>query len=80
MSDVPSTASPTNFWLQPVTVGVLAAVVGFASFFVIVLQGLRGVGASPAEAASGLLLLCLAQDGLAIWLGLRVWRRRQSSD
>ncbi|TMV82044.1 benzoate transporter, partial [Thioclava sp. BHET1] len=72
MPDVPSTASPSStVWLQPVTAGVLAAVVGFASSFAIVLQGLRGVGASPAEAASGLLLLCVAQGALAIWLGLR---------
>jgi benzoate membrane transport protein len=45
--------------LQPVTAGFLAAVVGFGSAFPIVLQGLAGVGASPAQAASGLLALCV---------------------
>ena len=45
--------------LQPVTAGFLAAIVGFGSAFPIVLQGLAGVGASPAEAASGLLALCI---------------------
>jgi benzoate membrane transport protein len=57
---------------QPISAGVLAAVVGFASAFPIVLQGLAGVGASPAEAASGLLALCIGQALLAIWLGLRM--------
>jgi benzoate membrane transport protein len=45
--------------LQPVTAGILAASVGFGSAFPIVLQGLAGVGASPAQAASGLLALCV---------------------
>jgi benzoate membrane transport protein len=45
--------------LQPVTAGLLAAIVGFGSAFPIVLQGLAGVGASPAQAASGLLALCV---------------------
>lgn len=57
--------------VQPITAGVLAALVGFASSAAIVLQGLLGVGATPAEAASGLMALCLAQGLLAIILGLR---------
>jgi benzoate membrane transport protein len=57
---------------QPISAGVLAAIVGFASAFPIVLQGLAGVGASPGEAASGLLALCIGQALLAIWLGLRM--------
>jgi benzoate membrane transport protein len=65
-------APATGSIAQPVSAGVLAAVVGFASAFTIVLQGLAGVGASPAEAASGLLVLCIGQGVLAIWLGLRM--------
>jgi benzoate membrane transport protein len=38
---------------------------------VLVLAGLRAVGATPAEAASGLLTLCLCQAALAIILSLR---------
>ena len=57
--------------LQPVTAGIVAGIVGFASAFAVVLQGLAGVGASPMEAASGLLVLCLGQGALAIFLGLR---------
>jgi benzoate membrane transport protein len=57
--------------VQPVTAGILAAIVGFASSFTVVLQGLAAVGASPAQAASGLLVLCLFNGVLAIWLSLR---------
>jgi len=57
--------------VQPAVAGVLAAVVGFASAFAIVLQGLASVGADGREAASGLLAVCLVQGGLTIWLSLR---------
>lgn len=57
--------------IQPVVAGALASVVGFASSFTVVLAGLAAVGASPAEATSGLLALCLAQGVLAILLSLR---------
>lgn len=68
---VPPTPAAMSFPVQPVTAGILAAVIGFASAFAIVLQGLAGVGASPGEAASGLLVLCVGQGVLAIVLGLR---------
>ena len=60
--------------VQPVTAGLLAAVVGFASAFAVVLTGLAGAGASPAQAASGLLALCVGQGLLTIVLSLR-WRQ-----
>lgn len=47
--------------LQASLAGMLAAFVGFASSFAVVLQGVRAAGASPAEAASGLfamLVIC----------------------
>jgi benzoate membrane transport protein len=56
---------------QPIFAGVLAAVVGFASAFAVVLQGLTAVGATPAQAASGLLALCVVKGPLAIWLSWR---------
>jgi benzoate membrane transport protein len=65
-----SGSSPRAGW-QLLTAGVLTAVVGFASSFPVVLQGLDAVGASPAQAASGLLALCLAQGGIGLWLSLR---------
>ncbi|MFR9777744.1 benzoate/H(+) symporter BenE family transporter [Micromonospora sp. MS34] len=57
--------------LQPVLAGVITALVGFASSFTVVLAGLRAVGADQAQAASGLLVLCLATGCCAVWLGLR---------
>ncbi|WBB73410.1 benzoate/H(+) symporter BenE family transporter [Micromonospora sp. WMMD1128] len=57
--------------LQPVLAGVVTALVGFASSFTVVLAGLRAVGADPAQAASGLLTLCVASGVCALWLGLR---------
>ncbi len=59
--------------LQPIIAGVIGALTGFASSFAIVIAGLLAVGASPAEAASGLLALCIGQALLA---GLLSWRFR----
>ena len=59
--------------LQPIIAGVIGALTGFASSFALVIAGLIAVGASPAEAASGLLVLCIAQAVLA---GLLSWRFR----
>jgi len=53
---------------QPVTTGVVAALTGFASSFVIVIAGLRAVGATDAQAASGLLALCVLVAALCIAL------------
>jgi len=57
----------------PVVAGVVGAVTGFASSFTVVLTGLTAVGATPAQAASGLLALCALQGLLAIALS---WRHR----
>lgn len=61
---------------QPIVAGVVTAVVGFTSSFAVVLAGLRAVGASPDEAASGLLALTVAfgllMSGLALWTRLPV--------
>jgi benzoate membrane transport protein len=46
-------------WTQPAVAGIVAAVVGFAGAFAIVLAGLQAVGASDAQASSGLLVLSL---------------------
>jgi benzoate membrane transport protein len=68
---------PRGSWVQPVSTGLLAAIVGFASTFTIVLQGLTRVGATPAEAASGLLAICVVQGILSI--GYSVWRKEPIS-
>ncbi|MEO8668085.1 MAG: benzoate/H(+) symporter BenE family transporter [Bauldia sp.] len=57
--------------LQPVSAGILAAFVGFASSFTIILAGLTAVGASPAEAASGLFAASLGLGLLSIVLSFR---------
>jgi benzoate membrane transport protein len=56
---------------QPVLAGLLTALVGFTSSFAVVLAGLRAVGASPAQAASGLLAVCAAQALGMLWLARR---------
>lgn len=56
---------------HPITAGIVASITGFASSFALLTAGLRAVGATEAEAASGLLILCLFQGLLAIGLSLR---------
>lgn len=70
-------APPQGSWVQPLSTGILAAIVGFASSFAIILQGLARVGASPAEAASGLMILCLVQGVATLIFSL--WRRQPIS-
>lgn len=55
----------------PVLAGVVTAVVGFSSSFVVVVAGLTAVGASPAQAASGLLTLLVTQAVGMLWLSVR---------
>lgn len=55
----------------PVLAGVVTAVVGFSSSFVVVLAGLTAVGASPSQAASGLLVLLVTQALGMLWLSVR---------
>ncbi len=59
--------------LQPVSAGLIAALVGYASSFAVILKGLTAVGASDAEAASGLMALSIAM-GLA-GVALSLWTR-----
>ena len=69
MSDsLPS--SPAASLVQPISAGLLSAIVGFASAFAIVLAGFTAVGATPAEAASGLFAICLGLGLLSIAFGV----------
>lgn len=56
---------------RPVVAGIVTALVGFTSSFAVVLAGLRAVGASPAQAASGLLALTVAVGLGVLWLSWR---------
>ncbi|MFT4010788.1 MAG: benzoate/H(+) symporter BenE family transporter [Nocardioidaceae bacterium] len=58
---------------RPITAGLVASLVGFTSSYAVVLAGLRSVGASPAQAASGLLALFVTQGVGGLWL---TWRTR----
>ena len=55
----------------PVSAGIVAAVVGSSSSFVVVLTGLTAVGANHAQAASGLLVLLISQALGMLWLAVR---------
>ena len=57
--------------LQPALAGIVASFVGFASTFAVVLAGLRSVGATPAQAASGLLAVCVLMGAMTIVLSAR---------
>ena len=58
--------------LQPISAGFVAAISGFASSFVIVIAGLHSVGATDAQASSGLFAVCIAiavvSTAAALWL------------
>lgn len=69
MTDTPRTSGLS----RPITAGIVTALVGVTSSFAVVLTGLRAVGATPAEAASGLLALCVTMGLAAIVLA---WRYR----
>ena len=56
---------------EPVLAGVVTALVGFTSSFAVVLAGLRATGATPEQAASGLLALTAAVGLGIVVLALR---------
>lgn len=57
--------------LPAVSAGLLAAFVGFASSFSVVLQGLVGVGATPGQAASGIMALSVAMGVCGLLISWR---------
>jgi len=67
----PTRAPRSASVVQPIAAGVVGSLTGFASSFALLIAGLQAVGASAAEAASGLLILCVFQGVLAIVFGLR---------
>jgi benzoate membrane transport protein len=66
-----TTAEPRVGWTQPAIAGIVAALVGFAGSFAIVLAGLHAVGATDAQASSGLLVLSLGMGLTGATLSLR---------
>ncbi len=59
------------FSVNALAAGLLAGFVGFASSFAVIIQGLTAVGASPAEAASGLMALSIAMGLCAVIISLK---------
>ena len=57
--------------LRTILTGLVVSIVGFFSSFPILLQGLTGVGASPEQAASGLMCAAFAMGIAGITLALR---------
>lgn len=62
-----------DFSPQAFTMGLLAAFVGFASTFAVILQALTAVGATPEQAALGLAALSIAMGTLGVILS--VWTK-----
>jgi benzoate membrane transport protein len=63
-----SSAMLKDFSIQSLFMGCLTAFVGFASSFAVVLHGLQAVGATDAQAASGLTALSISMGLCAILL------------
>jgi len=63
-----------DFSFQSAFMGMLAAFVGFASSFAVLLQGFTAVGATPAQAASGLMAASIAMGlcGIVLSVGSRL--------
>ncbi len=58
--------------LQPIVAGVLAAIVGYASTFALLLAAYAATGASAAEAGSGLFAVCIAVGFLNVVVSWRL--------
>jgi benzoate membrane transport protein len=56
--------------MQPIVAGVITAFVGFASSFAVIIKGLTAVGASDAEAASGLMALSITMGVAGVGLSV----------
>lgn len=73
MSDTALKGNPARRdLLQPILAGGLAAIVGYASTFTLVLAALTSAGASPQQAGSGLFSVCIAIGILNIVVAARV--------
>lgn len=72
VSQMTITGGSRRDYLQPVMAGALAAIVGYASTFTLVLAALTATGASPQQAGSGLMSVCIAIGILNIVVSARV--------
>ncbi len=68
-----SRTSVASAAIVPIGAGIVASLVGFTAAFAVVLSGLQAVGATPAQAASGLLAATVTMGVASILLS---WRYR----
>ncbi len=66
-----STTTSERDLVRPISAGIVTALVGVSSSFVVVIAGLRAVGATEAQAASGLMALCITMGIASLWLSLQ---------
>jgi len=66
----PTAPAARGALIHPIIAGLVGSLTGFASSFALVIAGSRAVGADSAQAASGLLVLCVVQGSIAIALSL----------
>ena len=69
---VQGSAGRRREYFQPLMAGALAAIVGYASTFTLVLAALTAAGASPQQAGSGLMSVCIAMGILNIVVSARL--------
>ena len=72
MTQIADRAPSRREYFQPVMAGALAAIVGYASTFTLVLAALTASGASPQQAGSGLMSVCIAIGILNIVVSARL--------
>jgi len=60
----------SDFSVSALAAGLLASFVGFAGTFAVIIRGLTAVGATPEQAASGLLAVSIAMGALGIVLSI----------
>jgi benzoate membrane transport protein len=68
------TTSPSQQWLSITAAATAAVIVGFASTILVVMQGLRAVGATPSQQASAAASICFA---MAVTSFILAWRYKQ---
>ena len=68
----PVSSGGARTYFQPIMAGALAAIVGYASTFTLVLAALTASGATPQQAGSGLMTVCIAIGILNIVVSARM--------
>jgi benzoate membrane transport protein len=65
------TTQTGNHWISMTAAATAAVVVGFASTILVVMEGLRAVGATPTQQASAAASICLAMAATSFFLAVK---------